>query len=330
MDNKSLSLTVQNIVLIADIFDSNCTQKLDSRRDLEKSEPETVNQLIQAIQKLGRNVVHYQSPDELGKNASKHKNDLVLSIYGGESSRNRMALVPAVCETFGLKYVGPDVYGRVVAQDKEVSKRLALDFGLETPEWRIIRRIEDVSCLEDFDFPCVVKPLMEGSSIGITQSNLIYNSEQAALLAEKLIESLDQPVIVEQFIPGREVALSVIESNGEIHSAYSEIVIEDQPDFFQDKLFDAEEKSNPTRGRTVRNIDAELSPEDLGKINKFMVSFGNFGYCRVDGRHLDGKFYFLEITPDAWINKKGQFAMAFTEKGWSYEKVINEILISKD
>ncbi|WP_018414763.1 hypothetical protein [Teredinibacter turnerae] len=329
MNNQTQTDNAENVVLIADFVGRSGIPDLGSRRDLEKSVPETVDQLINAIQRLGRKVIHYLTPDELGRNASKHHNDIIFSIYGGESSRNRMALVPAVCEIFGLKYIGPDVYGRIVAQDKEVSKRLALDSGLETPDWRIIRRLGDLSYLKNFDFPCVIKPLMEGSSIGITQSNLTYNSEQAALLAEQLLTRMDQPVIVEKFIPGREAALSVIESNGEIYTAYSEILIEGRPGFFHDKLFDAEEKANPTKGRTVRNIDNELSSGDMERIKKFLESYGHFGYCRIDGRHLDGKFYFLEMTPDAWINKKGQFVMAFTEKGWRYEKIINEILLSK-
>lgn len=330
MDKTSRIKNTVNVVLIADLINENNSLQQDARRDLEKSEQKTINQLIATIHQLGRGVVHYQSPDELAKNALLHKGDIVLSIYGGEVSRNRMALVPAICETFGLQYIGPDVYGRVVAQDKEVSKRLAIDAGLQTPQWRIIRQEEDVVHLNSFDFPCVIKPLMEGSSIGISQSSLSYTIEQATLLINKLLTDLDQPIIAEHFIPGRETALSVIERKDGFHWAYSEIVIDNDPDFFQNRLFDAEEKINPTQGRTVRNIDEELNQADLEKISALLKSFGHFGYCRVDGRHSDGRFYFLEMTPDAWIDKKGQFAMAFTEKGWPYAKVINELLLSKE
>ena len=329
--NKILkSKCIENVVLIADVINESTFQQLYSRRDLEKSEKETISQIVDAIHKLGREVVHYQSPNELAKNACHHKNDVVLSIYGGEESRNRMALVPAVCEAFGLKYIGPDVYGRIIAQDKEISKRLAVDVGLRTPEWRIIRKPEDIKCLNNFYFPCVIKPLMEGSSIGISQKNLSHTTEQAIVLVHKLLTNLDQPVIAERFISGRETALSIIENKHGFNWAYSEIFVKGFPNFFRDQLFDVEEKNNPTIERTVRNIDEELSRSDLDKILSFLESFGYFGYCRVDGRHSDGKFHFLEMTPDAWINKKGQFAMAFTEKGWSYERVINDLLLSKN
>ncbi|MEM5474701.1 hypothetical protein WNZ14_23520 [Hoeflea sp. AS60] len=319
-----------DVVLVADLIADPNDNNFESNRDTEQSERDTVDTLITTIKELGRGITHYNGPQKLAENASQHKDDIVLSIYGGRNSRNRMALVPAVCEAFNLNFIGPDVYGRIIAQDKEVSKRLALDCGLQTPTWRIIRNEQDVMSLDKAAFPCVVKPLLEGSSIGISQANLVDNSESAARLAQELLASLEQPVLVEEFISGRETAFVAIESKGQTHWAYSEIVIGGAPDFFRGRLFDAEEKANPTPGRTVRNIDDELDPTDHENIKGLLRAFGRFGYCRIDGRHADGKFHFLEMTPDAWIDPKGQFAMAFTEKGWTYSDVIDAVLTSTD
>ena len=327
----SLEIGVQptsRVVVVADIIGDGDKQNIQQRRDLEKSDSSTVEQLLATIARLGLRGVHYQTPEELAKQAKYHKQDLILSIYGGEVSRNRMALVPAICETFELNYIGPDTYGRVIAQDKEVSKRLAFDMGLETPKWLIIRRIEDIQNIKSMSPPVVVKPSMEGSSIGISQSNLCHTLDEAIILTMQLLSTFEQPILVEQFIAGKETALSVIETNSGFECAYSEIWIPDDPDYFSNRLFDAEEKTNPSKEHTARNIDHELSTEQLDKIKTFLKAFGHFGYCRVDGKHIDGKFHFLEITPDAWIDKKGQFSMAFTEKGWTYDEVINAILLS--
>jgi D-alanine-D-alanine ligase len=322
--------TYLDVVLVADMITDADNIMASSRRDLEKSNTETIYQLTTAIKESGRTVVHYKSPQELANNASKHLNDIVLSIYGGEISRNRMALVPAICETFNLSFIGPDVYGRIIAQDKEVSKRLALDCGLRTPKWRIIRSPVDMRILKNAKYPCIIKPLLEGSSIGISQSSLVYTPSEAEIIANDLLTDIGPPIMVEEFISGRETSLSVIEQQGNFLWGYSEVVIKGNPVFFENALFDAEEKTNPSPRRTVCNIDNELDPQDLRNIENFLRSFGQFGYCRVDGRHKDGKFYFLELTPDAWIAKRGQFAMAFTEKNWSYSQVINAILTSKE
>lgn len=316
------------VVVVADEIVDRNFGPLWSRRNLEQSDQQTVQQLLNAIEALNREVVHYQTPQELADNASRHRDAVVLSIFGGEVSRNRMALVPAICETYGLSFIGPDVYGRVIAQDKEVSKRLALDVGLRTPPWRIVRNITDLNGVFSLTLPCVVKPLLEGSSIGIAQKSLVRTYDDAAELARELLEAMEQPVLIEEFVAGREVAFVAIQSREGQHTAYSEVVVEGSPDFFLQTLFDAEEKANRTHGRTVRNIDSELDDEDQQRLVSFLQAFGTFGYCRIDGRHADGKFHFLEMTPDAWIDPLGQFAMAFTERGWTYEDVIRAVLTS--
>ena len=130
----------RDVVLVADVFDHAASNVLThERRDLELTEIGTLQALRAAIAVLGLKVHHYQGPATLAGHARRHKEDVVLAIYGGQRSRNRMALVPAICETFGLRFIGPDVYGRIIAQDKEISKRLASDCGLRTPAWRVVR-----------------------------------------------------------------------------------------------------------------------------------------------------------------------------------------------
>ena len=137
------------VVLVADVIQGHPPDRqVHERSDLEMSEESTVRTLIGALKSLGLPVHHYDSPSSLGLNAAKHRDDLVLSIYGGRESRNRMAIVPAICETYGLRYIGPDTYGRIVCQDKEISKNLAKSCGLLTPRWRLLRRPTDVEFID--------------------------------------------------------------------------------------------------------------------------------------------------------------------------------------
>lgn len=317
------------VVLVADVA-SETDAPITERRDLEQSDQATLDSLRQAIGTLGIEVVHYRGPDELARQADDHTRDIVLSIFGGESSRSRMALVPAVCESLGLRFIGPDAYGRIIAQDKEISKRLARDCGLRTPAWLVLRSETDLARLAAFTFPCVVKPLLEGSSIGITQQSLAMSAADGDRVARHLLDSFKQPVVAEEFVAGREVAVVAIARSNKLDWAYAEVVIEGEPGFFEHRLFDLEEKMHRRPGRTVRNIDSELKPDDLEAITAFLKAFGRFGYCRVDGRMANGDFHFLELTPDAWIHPLGQFAMGFTQKGWTYEQVIAAVLASAD
>lgn len=319
----------RDVVLIADAFEQeNTSDPVHLRRDLEMTDANTLRDLTNAIEALGLTVYCYAEPAVLAEYAHEHLDDIVLSIYGGQGSRNRMALVPAICEAFDLRFIGPDTYGRIIAQDKEVSKRLAVDCGLLTPAWRIARNPADLQYVGGLTFPVVVKPLLEGSSIGISQRNIAADRDAAAEVAFELLEAFKQPILIEEFVAGREVAYSRIERAGPDAWAYSEVVINDAPDHFRHRLFDASEKLIPTPGRSVRNIDSELTDEDRHALDLFLSAYGPFGYCRVDGRLANGRFHFIELTPDAWIAPRGQFARGFTEKGWDYAYVIAAVLAS--
>lgn len=324
------SFNFRHVVLVADTFENSGgpDSLVHMRQDLEMTDEITMGALLEAFSELGLKVHHYRDPKSLAENAKEHERDLVLSIYGGKDSRNRMALVPAVCEVHGLAYVGPDVYGRVICQDKEVSKNLARECGLDTPRHRIIRGPEDLEAIGCFPPPYVVKPLMEGSSIGIGPSNLVREGEDGAGVARRLLEELGHPIMVEAFVGGLEVSYNCIEASPENAWAYSEIHVEGMDDYFDSHLFDADEKLNRRLPRKVRTIDGELNETDRWRLNQLLAMIGRFGYCRVDGKHRAGRFVFIELTPDAWIAPTGAFAGSFINKGWSYAEVIAAVLSS--
>jgi len=331
MEQKFRHFTFRDVVVVADLFDTGASGlPPHERHDLEMTDNDTLHALCRAVAQLGLKVHHYSGPDELARHADLHREDIVLSIYGGQRSRNRMALVPAVCEAFGLRFIGPDVYGRVIAQDKEVSKRLAKDCGLRTPAWRVVRSETQLASALGIRLPVVVKPLLEGSSIGISQGNLAFHYHDVVSVGRKLLRQFEQPIIIEEFVPGREVSFSKIHSTTDDVWSFSEIVVANDPKYFNLRLFDAQEKLVRTSGRSVKNIDGEMSEDDRKRLEKLLSYFGPYGYCRVDGRLSDGTFVFLELTPDAWIGRYGQFAMGFTLKGWDYTEVIAAVLTSTD
>jgi D-alanine-D-alanine ligase len=319
----------RDVVIVADILDaSTATDDFHNRRDLEQTETTTLQALKDAIGALGLRSHHYRDPRELSENASRHRDDIVWSIYGGENSRNRMALVPAICETHHLNYVGLDVYGRIICQDKEISKRLASDCGLTTPPYRLLRSERDLNVIGHFPLPFVIKPLMEGSSIGISQQNLVHESNNGIALARDLLSTFTQPVMVEGFVGGREVSYCSIEANPVAYWSLAEVTVTGREDYFEDHLFDAEEKQFRRLPRDVRTIDGLLLEADRAPLERFLSTLGRYGYCRVDGKLYDGHFVFLEVSPDAWIAPRGAFAQSFTNKGWSYTDVIAAVLSS--
>lgn len=331
MPREEAKLDLSTVVVVADLVVESTaeTRKGDWRHDLEKSSSGTVAAITEAIEALGVRALHLPSLDALTERASqRHPGDVVLSIFGGERSRNRMALVPAICESFGVRFIGPDVYGRVVCQDKEISKMLASQCGMVTPWHRIVRSESDLDRLGNVPFPVVVKPNMEGSSIGISGRCRVGDSLRMREIARELLGEFKQPVLVEEFVGGREVSLNVIESADGMEMHLAEVTIPSHPNYFDDHVFGLELKA-PWIGLEVELLDDSLVEQDISAAMKLLEAVGHVGYCRMDGKLFDGRFHFLELTPDAWLDPKGTFAQSFTRRGWTYQQVLRSILVSE-
>lgn len=330
MTPLSAELNIQTVLLVADIYDvDEENAPLVQRRDLEKSSPYTVSGILQAICELGLAAIHINSMESLVERAQQRcPGDLVLSIYGGERSRNRMALVPAICESLGLRFIGPDVYGRIICQDKEISKQLALQCGVLTPRHYIVRNKADLARIRPGHYPMVVKPNLEGSSIGISERCLVSDLEQMNEVASSILDEFEQPVLIEEFVGGREICFNWIDSEAGAYSRLAEIKITGAPSYFEEHLFTAEIKA-PWSDIEVIPLEGQLVEDDKLALSRLMQAIGSIGYCRIDGKLLGGRFHFLEFTPDAWLDPSGAFALSFMKTGWSYQEVIGKVLASE-
>jgi D-alanine-D-alanine ligase len=328
MSRRIARYPFSDVVLIADQR-PNVTSDLAPhlRHDLEMADEDMVAQVTDALGDLGLKWHRYYNPADLALAAEKHRNDVVLSLYGGERSRNRIAMPAAACELTGLKCVGADTYSNVMCQDKVVSKYFAQECGLLTPWHRLIRTGRDCRSLASLAPPYVIKPKMEGTSIGISQRSLIRDANDGPAVAKELLDVFGPWLMVEEFIPGREVSISLIEGSPD-RRAYAEIFVHGQGEYFDDHLFDAEEKISRRLDRSVRNLDGMLAPVDRSAVDRLVDVLGPLGYCRVDGKHHEGRFHFIEITPDPWIGPTGAFSASFTNQGLPYREVIEAVLLS--
>ncbi|NOR64261.1 MAG: D-alanine--D-alanine ligase, partial [Rhodobacteraceae bacterium] len=279
--------------------------------------------------KAGHKVLHLQDPQALAEFADDKNQNLVLSTFGGANSRSRLALVPALCETFGIPYVGLDAHGQSICHDKWVTKQIAKDCGLLVPRGHVIRKKSDLQFLQGADFPLMVKPLTEGSSIGISQDSIVYDAPSLELQVGKLLKQFSSSVLAEAFVRGREVAYCAISgaSPEEIGvRSFNEIAVRGDAGYFEDRVWSANEKKRKLTDRYVRSIDSELGEKDRAALERLLLALGDYGYIRIDGRLHKGRFYFIEATPDAYLGPQGQVAQGFMNAGWSYPEVLEAIL----
>lgn len=143
--------------------------------------------------------------------------------------------VQGALELLGIPYTGPGVMASAVAMDKLMTKRIWLAEGLATPAWRRVRSAQDTrAALAALGSPMIVKPVREGSTIGLTKVTQAEQCDAAyALAAEQ-----DSMVMCEQFISGDEVTCPVLGSGATARSLpVIRIVAPDGNYDYQNKYF---------------------------------------------------------------------------------------------
>jgi len=156
------------------------------------------------LERLGRGV------EVARRLAAGERWDLVVSIAEGLHGRSREAQVPALCELFQQPYAFSDPLTCAVTLDKAVAKRIVRDHGLPTAPFAVVRGPEELANLDALSLPLFLKPVAEGSSKGITGASLVRDRQEAAHRCRELLAALGQPVLAEQFLPGREVTVGVV------------------------------------------------------------------------------------------------------------------------
>ncbi|HEY4590619.1 MAG TPA: D-alanine--D-alanine ligase, partial [Thermoanaerobaculia bacterium] len=135
--------------------------------------------------------------------------DLVFNLAEGVRGRSREAQVPAVCEMFDQPYTFSDPLTCAVTLDKSLAKRVVRDHGLPTAPFALVDRPEAAADV-DLPPPLFVKPVAEGSSKGVTRRSQIETLEDLTAACAELIGTFHQPVLVESFLPGREMTVGIV------------------------------------------------------------------------------------------------------------------------
>lgn len=135
--------------------------------------------------------------------------DMVFNIAEGLCGIAREAQVPTVLDIYEIPYTFSDPLILSLALHKGMTKQIVKASGYPTPDFCIIEKMEDATEVK-FDPPYFVKPIAEGTSKGITQDSIVRTKEHLALTCENLITQYNQPVLVEQYLPGREFTIGIL------------------------------------------------------------------------------------------------------------------------
>ncbi|MDD3022147.1 MAG: hypothetical protein PHX61_14385 [Alphaproteobacteria bacterium] len=272
-------------------------------------------------------VTHYSTISGFINNIAKHKDSVVLPYWFGELSRNRHALVPAICESNNIAYVGADAYTKVVCNDKHLAKAICSECGIATPVGFILTGLDELALLSSWTYPAVVKPICQGSSLGISENSLVHDAIQANEVALSLADVFGWPVLVEEMVTGREISICMIGDH--INAPEMKAVswaINGQADYLDSRLFTYKLKYLDGCEFTPVDEDIILSSKLRRSCEKLFHILDKVEVMRLDGRMTDNGFVAFELSPDLDLRPDGELAATFGSEG--YPELLKRLLVN--
>lgn len=255
--------------------------------------------------------------------------NLCESVFGNASLEMNF---PAMLELFKIPYTGSSPLTLGLCQDKGKVKDILFSQGILTPRYKIFDQWSNH--IEEDVFPIIVKPLHEDGSLGISKDSVVYDNEALRMRIKYVIEKYNQPALVEEFIDGRELNVSILETDGEPEVLpISEIDYSDFPEGipkicgYEAKWVTESIEYQRSRPICPAPLDWVLRKRVEYIVIKVYKLFGCRDYARVDLRvNGDGEIFVLEVNPNPDISLQSGFARAIKAKGMSYDEFIGYLI----
>ena len=135
--------------------------------------------------------------------------DMVFNIAEGLRGFGREAQVPAILDAYDIPYTFSDPLVLSLTLHKAMTKHVVRDHGILTPDFCVVMTEHDVSRV-NLPFPLFAKPVAEGTGKGITRHSRILTRSKLASICRRLLLTYNQPVLIETFLPGRELTVGIL------------------------------------------------------------------------------------------------------------------------
>lgn len=261
--------------------------------------------------------------------------EVIINLCEGFCGRPQLeANVAAALELIGVPFTGNSSRTLGLCQDKFKAKAVLHSHGLPTPRGSLLTSPDEQIGLP---FPVIVKPNCEDASLGIFPDSVVFDEKNLLQKTREIMDSFDQPILVEEFIDGREFNIAILEAEDPRPLPVSEIdyssMSEEYPRIisYEAKWFEEHElyKSTPPVCPALvgKSLKSELHQSALRAFRALDCQ----DYARVDFR-MDGdeNIFILEVNPNPDISRTAGYARALSaahiDPGIFWEKMIDNAL----
>jgi D-alanine-D-alanine ligase len=313
------------------------TRKDESEFEVEYDPPHTIEMIRHGIEAAGHKYVFIEADTKVIERLKKVKPDLVLNRAEGVGGESRESHIPSILEMLGIPYAGPNVLATAVCLNKGWTKKILVYHGVKTPSFHIVGSLEEARETE-FEFPVILKPNEEGSSVGINEDNIVHNHDELARKLGEMLAEYQQPILAEQFIEGREFSLGILEHPGGKLEVLPAVEVD----------FSKMPQAGGVLGQRAKTIydaldhyvcPAEIDAETKGRLEQISKDIFRFlelhEFARIDFRmNGAGDIFFLEINPlpgmdfDPDAQDISFYPYMAMKAGYSYDGLIRALIES--
>jgi D-alanine-D-alanine ligase len=243
---------------------------------------------------------------------------LAFNVSYGIQGQARYTHVPSILEMVGVPYVGSGPLAHSLALDKVVAKMIFRQNGVPTPDFAVMESPD--APIPEIAFPLIVKPKNEAVSFGI---RVVYNEDELREGALTIFKKFQQPVLVEQYVEGREINVGLLGNNPPEALPPVELIFgEEGPG-----IYTYEDKLRQSGREITWECPADLPPEvaELCKecARRAFTALGCYDCARVDMR-LDenGDLYVLEVNSLPSLGEHGSYTIAARRAGLDFNALV--------
>jgi D-alanine-D-alanine ligase len=256
--------------------------------------------------------------------------DLVFNIAEGLHGMGREAQVPAILDLYRIPYTFSDPLVMSLTLHKALTKRIIRDAGLSTGRFFLAAAPEDAGRVP-FDPPYFVKPVAQGTGMGITTDSVIRDRQNLPGICRALMDQFDQPVLIEQFLCGREFTTGLVGTGtgANVMGTMEIIVLADQGK----DIYSFENKEG-WKGRVqYLPLSGDMDPV-IRDVEALALAAWQVLECRDAGRidircDANGTPCFIEVNPLAGLRPHySDLPMVCEFFGTSYVRLVDMILTS--
>lgn len=319
---------------------------LHSADALEPPADPVLDQVATALETLGHNVARVSVGDDIVPVIDALRRvtpELVFNLtesFAGISSLD--SNLAALLNLLSLRYTGSSPAGLLMAGDKTLAKKVLKIHGIRTPEFVTMYR----GALDwggDIGFPVIVKPPQEDASIGITSASIVHDLKELFARIDSIHDEFGQPVLVEQYIEGREYYVGVL---GNLHPKALPPVEMDFSDLpsgipkiasWEAKWGEDGSGAGPGAEKSVAfartksvfptDMSEELAEKLMATAVQAFEALRLRDYARIDMRvDHQGEINVIEVNPNCYLERNAEFARAAEKDGISYHALIARIV----